>query len=484
MIAAAALADVMEEPRQVQHLLAREIVDQTGAQRIFVRMLRLGETTQVADDHQRVLVHRVHVEKVVLHLADDAPEHRQIRAEDARQVHPAQCVRQSTRLTEQCDEARAIGRVAAKRGVDPVAAAGDRAQRARGQAFQLRVPLECQERVEYRRWLAFEQLRIGDVQQLVDRAEIAADRDRHCIGREYPHVQVLQQDRVDQAHSSRRARVGGCWTRGRHSRASPAQHSRHRIDAAFRRDPANRARFIALFREPRGLTHALRRMNLTGVLGAYLPVFGRIVGQMQHDLFHVYTVDEHTLMVIRNLRRFTEAQHAHEYPLCSRLINDFARKEVLYLAGLFHDIGKGRGGDHSALGERDAQSFCRAHALPAEDAALVAWLVANHLAMSSIAQKADLSDPQVIAAFAARVGDERRLTALYLLTVADIRGTSPRVWNAWKAQLLEELINATRRVLSGGDAGRTLQDSVQQRQDEARALLRLHAVAGDCVEPQ
>ncbi|HEY5366566.1 MAG TPA: [protein-PII] uridylyltransferase, partial [Casimicrobiaceae bacterium] len=259
--------------------------------------------------------------------------------------------------------------------------------------------------------------------------------------------------------------------------------SRHRIDAAFRRNPANRARFIALFREPRGLTHALRRMNLTGVLGAYLPVFGRIVGQMQHDLFHVYTVDEHTLMVIRNLRRFTEAQHAHETPLCSRLINDFARKEVLYLAGLFHDIGKGRGGDHSALGERDAQSFCRAHALPAEDAALVAWLVANHLAMSSIAQKADLSDPQVIAAFAARVGDERRLTALYLLTVADIRGTSPRVWNAWKAQLLEELFNATRRVLSGGDAGRTLQDSVQQRQDEARALLRLHAVAGDAERP-
>jgi [protein-PII] uridylyltransferase len=253
--------------------------------------------------------------------------------------------------------------------------------------------------------------------------------------------------------------------------------SRHRIDAAFRRDPANRARFIALFREPRGLTHELRRMNLIGVLGAYLPAFGRVVGQMQHDLFHVYTVDEHTLMVIRNLRRFTEAQHAHEYPLCSRLIGDFQRKEVLYLAGLFHDLGKGRGGDHSTLGARDALRFCRMHALPAEDTALVGWLVANHLAMSSIAQKSDLSDPAVIASFAARVGDERRLTALYLLTVADIRGTSPKVWNAWKAQLLEELFNATRRVLNGGDAGRTLQDSVQQRQDEARTLLRLHAVA-------
>ncbi|MEO8847004.1 MAG: [protein-PII] uridylyltransferase [Casimicrobiaceae bacterium] len=252
--------------------------------------------------------------------------------------------------------------------------------------------------------------------------------------------------------------------------------SRHRIDAAFRRDPGNRARFIAMFREPRGLTHELRRMNLVGVLGAYLPVFGRIVGQMQHDLFHVYTVDEHTLMVIRNLRRFTEAQHAHEYPLCSRLIGDFAHTEVLYLAGLFHDIGKGRGGDHSVLGERDARNFCRLHSLDKDDTALVAWLVANHLSMSSIAQKSDLSDPEVIAAFASRVRDARHLAALYLLTVADIRGTSPKVWNAWKAQLLEELFTATRRVLAGGDAGRTLQDSVQQRQDEARALLRLYAV--------
>ena len=151
--------------------------------------------------------------------------------------------------------------------------------------------------------------------------------------------------------------------------------NRHRVDAAFRRDPANRAKFIQVFREPRGLTHELRRMNLYGILGRYLPAFGRIVGQMQHDLFHVYTVDEHILMVIRNLRRFTEPQHAHEYPLCSRLIADFERKEVLYLAGLFHDIAKGRGGDHSALGERDARRFCRAHGLPPEDTELVAWLV-------------------------------------------------------------------------------------------------------------
>ncbi|MBK7080853.1 MAG: [protein-PII] uridylyltransferase [Betaproteobacteria bacterium] len=253
--------------------------------------------------------------------------------------------------------------------------------------------------------------------------------------------------------------------------------NRHRIDAAFRRDPENRARFLQVFREPRGLTHELRRMNLYDILGSYLPAFGRIVGQMQHDLFHVYTVDEHILMVIRNLRRFAEPQHAHEYPLCSRLINDFARTEVLFLAGLFHDIAKGRGGDHSVLGERDARRFCRAHGLPAEDTDLVGWLVAQHLVMSATAQKQDLTDPEVIAAFAARVGTERRLVALYILTVADIRGTSPKVWNAWKARLLEDLFNATRARLAGSSVAVTLADSLQQRQQEARRLLRLYAVA-------
>jgi [protein-PII] uridylyltransferase len=154
---------------------------------------------------------------------------------------------------------------------------------------------------------------------------------------------------------------------------------RDRVDAAFRRDPGNRARFLDILRQPRGVTHELRRMNQYGILGRYLPVFGRIVGQMQHDLFHVYTVDEHILMVIRNLRRFTEPQHAHEYPLCSRLIADFARPEVLLIAALFHDIAKARGGDHSVLGSRDARRFCRQHGLSSEYTALVAWLVEQHL---------------------------------------------------------------------------------------------------------
>jgi len=251
---------------------------------------------------------------------------------------------------------------------------------------------------------------------------------------------------------------------------------RRRIDAAFRRDPGNRARFLALFREPRGITHELRRMNLYGILGAYLPAFGRIVGQMQHDLFHVYTVDEHILMVIRNLRRFTEAQHAHEYPLCSRLITDIPNREVLYLAGLFHDIAKGRGGDHSTLGSRDARRFCREHGVPAKDADDIAWLVEQHLSMSSTAQKQDISDPDVVAAFAAKVGTGERLVLLYIFTVADIRGTSPRVWNAWKAQLLEDLFTATRRVLASGDAKRTLGDSLHARELDAQRLLRLYAV--------
>jgi [protein-PII] uridylyltransferase len=246
------------------------------------------------------------------------------------------------------------------------------------------------------------------------------------------------------------------------------------IDAPFRRDPANRALFLDIFRSGTGLTHALRRMNRYDVLGRYLPPFGRIVGQMQHDLFHVYTVDEHILMVVRNLRRFAVPEMSHEYPLCSRLMSEFNPPEVLYFAGLFHDIAKGRGGDHSMLGMRDAQRFCQNHRVSAEDTELIVWLVQHHLTMSSIAQKRDLSDASVIADFARLVGEERRLIALYLLTVADIRGTSPKVWNAWKGKLLEDLFWSTRRFLSGdtNPAGSRLQN----RQSLALEKLRLYAL--------
>lgn len=245
------------------------------------------------------------------------------------------------------------------------------------------------------------------------------------------------------------------------------------INPAFRRDPANRARFMAILREPRGLTSALRSMNRYGVLGRYIPAFGRVVGQMQHDLFHIYTVDEHILTVLRNMRRLNVPELAHEYPLASRLISGFERPEVLYLAALFHDIAKGRGGDHSTLGAADARRFCRQHGLADADTELVAWLVAQHLSMSATAQKQDLSDADVIARFAARVPDERHLIALYLLTVCDIRGTSPKVWNAWKGKLLEDLFYATRRVL-GSDSPQPSGIGVVKA--EAQRILRLHGL--------
>jgi [protein-PII] uridylyltransferase len=253
--------------------------------------------------------------------------------------------------------------------------------------------------------------------------------------------------------------------------------ARREINPAFRKDPRNRQQFLRLLRSPTRVARTLRLTNQYGVLGSYIPAFGRIVGQMQHDLYHVYTVDEHILRVMRNVRRFAVPEVAHEFPLCSRLMSNFERPEVLYLAALFHDIAKGRGGDHSQLGTVDARRFCREHGLTREDTELVSWLVMNHLVMSSTAQKQDIADPDVVKAFAERVGDERHLAALYLLTVADIRGTSPKVWNAWKAKLLEDLFWATRKLLSGD--GFSLVSSQQSRQDEARAKLRLYAVPED-----
>jgi len=221
------------------------------------------------------------------------------------------------------------------------------------------------------------------------------------------------------------------------------------MNGRFRADPVNRQTFLQILQQPQGITRAMRLMNETSVLGRYLWVFRRIVGQMQHDLFHAYTVDQHILMVLRNVRRFFMAEHTHEYPFCSQLAGGWDKPWLLYTAALFHDIAKGRGGDHSKLGIAEVRTFARQHLLDKEDAQLIEFLVGEHLTMSHVAQKEDLSDPEVIGRFAGRVGDERRLTALYLLTVADIRGTSPKVWNAWKGKLLEDLYKATLRVLGG-----------------------------------
>ncbi|MES2228417.1 MAG: [protein-PII] uridylyltransferase [Pseudomonadota bacterium] len=258
-------------------------------------------------------------------------------------------------------------------------------------------------------------------------------------------------------------------------------NARDLMDADFRHDPANRATFMKILKADRGQTHAFRLMNQTSVLGRYLWVFRRIVGQMQHDLFHVYTVDQHILMVLRNVRRFFIPEHAHEYPFCSQLASSFDRPWVLFVAALFHDVAKGRGGDHSELGAKEVRRFCRDHAVEGEDAALIEFLVQAHLTMSHIAQKEDLSDADVIEAFAKRVGSERRLTALYLLTVADIRGTSPKVWNAWKGKLLEDLYRLTLRALGG--ARPNLDAEIEARKLEARQMLNLASLAPGVQQP-
>lgn len=253
------------------------------------------------------------------------------------------------------------------------------------------------------------------------------------------------------------------------------RENRHRIDEAFRADPRAQTLFMGILRSPTGLTHALRPMNRYGVLAAYVPAFADVVGRMQYDLFHVYTVDEHTLTLLHHLHRFTCPEYAAESPLCSAIARGIPKPELLYLAGLFHDIAKGRGGDHSRLGARDAWDFCRLHDLCEFDSRLVAWLVEQHLLMSMTAQRRDIDDPREIQAFAALVGDTARLDYLYLLTVADIRATNPERWNGWKDALLQELYQGTRRALMRGLEHPEAQDAlVQQKQAEARRLAAHH----------
>lgn len=247
---------------------------------------------------------------------------------------------------------------------------------------------------------------------------------------------------------------------------------RHLIDDHFRNDIRSRSLFMEILRQPAGITHQLRRMNRYGILERYLPVFRNIVGRMQHDLFHVYTVDEHTLMLIRNLRRFSVPEFAKEFPLCSEVFQHLPKPELIYVAGLFHDIAKGRGGNHAVLGEVDARAFCQQHQLPAWDTELVAWLVLEHLTMSHTAQQMDIEDPEVVQAFARKVKTLVRLDYLYLLTVADIRATNPARWNSWKASLLGRLYRVTQQALQRGlDSPQEPDDIIQNKQAMARAAL-------------
>lgn len=247
----------------------------------------------------------------------------------------------------------------------------------------------------------------------------------------------------------------------------------HLIDRRFRNELIPRDLFLQLFREPQKITRKLRLMNRYGVLANYLPEFEKIVGRMQYDLFHIYTVDEHTLMVIRNLRRFALSWHNEEFPQCSRIMQEQIDKpELLYLIGLFHDIAKGRDGDHSILGAEDAEKFCNHHGLTAVDTRLVTWTIRHHLAMSTTAQRKDISDPEIISEFAHFVGSLRYLNYLYLLTVADIRGTNPELWNSWKANLLQQLYASTERALKRGlDNPIDKQEIIDERMLEARRLM-------------
>ena len=247
----------------------------------------------------------------------------------------------------------------------------------------------------------------------------------------------------------------------------------HLVDEEFRRDLACRSLFLEILREPRGLARALRRMHAYGILGRYLPEFGRITGLMQFDLFHAYTVDEHLLRTVAYLRRFGRPDHRAELPHCSDVFDTLPKPELLHLAGLFHDIAKGRGSDHSEDGERDAAAFCERHGISRFDAGLVGWLVRHHLTMSMTAQREDISDPQVVRRFADLVGDGVRLDYLYLLTVADMRATNPNLWTDWKDSLLRDLYQATHRVLLHDVDGRVpaAAELARECRDEARRQL-------------
>ena len=222
------------------------------------------------------------------------------------------------------------------------------------------------------------------------------------------------------------------------------------IDEAFRAHQTNRQLFMDVLGVPHNMTKQLRRMSRHGVLGRYLPAFGAIIGQMQFDLFHAYTVDAHTTEVIANTRRFMRADYTDRFPVSTRIARRLRDPKLLYIAALFHDIGKGRGGDHSELGAVDAEQFCTDHGLSASDTALIVWLVQNHLLMSQIAQRRDISDPEEIQRFAEIVSTQERLDYLYTLTVADIAGTNPELWNAWRSSLMRQLYTETRRALSRG----------------------------------
>ncbi|MGY0217357.1 [protein-PII] uridylyltransferase [Endozoicomonadaceae bacterium StTr2] len=251
------------------------------------------------------------------------------------------------------------------------------------------------------------------------------------------------------------------------------REDRHLVNSEFRDDPRNVALFMELMRAPYGLTIGLRRLVRHGILPRYLPEFSGLVGQMQHDLFHIYTVDAHTLLTVKFLRSFSYKENRAKFPIASKIVRQMDKPELLYLAGLYHDIGKGRGGDHSDLGAQDAAAFAKRHYLTQKESDLLVWLVRNHLIMSTTAQRKDLSDPEVIYAFASQVKTRERLDFLYALTVADINATSPKLWNGWRASLLRQLYAETKRMLRLGlSKAEDREKHIEQHQQAALEELR------------
>ena len=226
----------------------------------------------------------------------------------------------------------------------------------------------------------------------------------------------------------------------------------HLIDEAFRTDPQARQYFFDLFCQTSGVYTQLQRMNRYGVLAAFIPAFANIVGRMQFDLFHVYTVDQHILFVVRNLRRFAYGKYSQDFPHTADIFRQIDHPEILYLAALFHDIAKGRKGDHSTLGAKDALDFCKELPMSDVHAERVAWLVEQHLLMSQTAQRRDITDPETLKGFCDIVTTQTRLDYLYLVTVADIAATSPKLWNNWKGSLLWELYTTSSRALAEGSS--------------------------------
>lgn len=256
----------------------------------------------------------------------------------------------------------------------------------------------------------------------------------------------------------------------------------HLIDEDFRQDEQSRQLFISIFKLSGNLSTPLQLMNRYQLLGKYIPAFGKIIGLSQYDLYHAYTVDQHTIFLIRNIERFSQVEFRAQFSLCAEIMANLPKHVTLLLAAFFHDIAKGQGGDHSTLGAEESKRFCHRHYISEEEGDLVAWLVQNHLLMSQTAQRKDISDPETIEAFTELVKDQTHLDHLYLLTVADICATNPSLWNSWRDSLLKELYLASRQYLSEQDKHRDDDQVIMDKKLSALEYLKEKDMTDNEVE--